>query len=280
MSPSRQMRRSRKAGIPPAPARAAPPSPRLRPASTQGWKALEAEGRLSEAGLAQGAAMGARHGPARRRLPDRQDDPDLRARRAAALRRHQHLPQGALRRERPRRRQIRRRRARHPVRLRHHLPPRHALRAAGHPAHLGALHALQLRARRRPARADDAVRRRRRLHHPGQSREELRPDHAAASRTSSPPARCRSCSAATTRSAFPACAASRSAPRSGSASSISTATSTSRRRTSTSGCTPRRGTGRPTCRTCRRRTSCSSASAAGRCRATACRRRASARPTC
>ena len=36
---------------------------------------------------------------------------------------------------------------------------------------------LQLRARRRPARADDAVRRRRRVHHPGQSREELRPDH-------------------------------------------------------------------------------------------------------
>ena len=41
--------------------------------------------------------------------------------------------------------QIRRRRRRHPVRHRHHLPPRHALRAAGHPAHLGALHALQLR---------------------------------------------------------------------------------------------------------------------------------------
>ena len=121
--------------------------------------------------------MGARHGPARRRQPHRQVDPDLRARRAAALRRHQHLPQGALCRERPRRRQIRRRRHRHPVRFRHHLPARHALRAAGHPPHLGALHALQLRARRRSARADDAVRRRRRLHHPGQPREELRPDH-------------------------------------------------------------------------------------------------------
>ncbi len=104
-------------------------------------------------------------------------DPDLRARRAAAFRRHQHLPQGALRRERPRRRQIRRGGDRHSVRFRHHLPARHALRAAGHPPHLGALHALQLRARRRPARADDALRRRRRLHHSGQPRKELRPDH-------------------------------------------------------------------------------------------------------
>ena len=42
----------------------------------------------------------------------------------------------------------------------------------------------------------------------------------------------------------------RNAPRSASASSISTATSTSRRRISTSACTPRPGTGRPTCRTC------------------------------
>ena len=157
--------------------------------------------------------MGARHGPARRREPDRPLDPDLRARRAAPLRRHQHVPQGALCRERARRRQVRRRGARHPVRQRHHLPPRHPLRAAGHPADLGALHALQLRARRRPARADDAVRRRRRVHHPGQPREELRPDHAAASRTSPPAAPCRSCWAATIRSAFPACAASRSAPR-------------------------------------------------------------------
>ena len=73
--------------------------------------------------------------------------------------------------------QVRRRRARHPVRQRHHLPPRHPLRAAGHPPDLRPLHALQFRAGRRPARADDAVRRGRRVHHPGQSREELRPDH-------------------------------------------------------------------------------------------------------
>ena len=122
--------------------------------------------------------MGARHGAARRRQPHRQVDPDLRARRAAALRRHQHLPQGALRGERPRRRQIRRGGHRHPLRFRHHLPARHALRPAGHPPHLGALHALQLRARRRSARADDAVRCRRRVHHPGQPGKELRPDHA------------------------------------------------------------------------------------------------------
>ena len=224
--------------------------------------------------------MGARHGPARRRQPDRPRHPDLRARRAAAFRRHQHLHEGALCRERPRRRQVRRRRDRHPLRFRHHLSPGHPFRAAGHPAHLGALHALQLRARRRPARADDAVRRRRRLHDPGQSRKELRPDHRAASRMSSRPARCRSCSAAIIRSAFPACAASRNAPTRGSASSISTATSTSRKRTSTSACTPRPGTGRPTCRTCRRPTWCSSASAAGRCRAKASRWRASATPTC
>ena len=125
------------------------------------------------------------------RVAHRQVDPDLRARRAAAFRRHQHLPQGALCRERARRRQVRRRGHRHPVRQRHHLPAGHPLRAAGHPPHLGALHALQLRARRRPARADDAVRRRRRLHHPGQPREELRPDHAAASATSPRRARCR-----------------------------------------------------------------------------------------
>ena len=122
--------------------------------------------------------MGARHGPARRRKHHRPGHPDLRARRAAAFRRHQHLHEGALCRECARRRQIRRRGDRHPLRFRHHLPPRHAVRTAGHPADLGALYALQLRARRRSARADDAVRRRRRVHHSGQSGKELRPDHA------------------------------------------------------------------------------------------------------
>ncbi len=154
------------------------------PTSTPGDARLEgARGRGPPVGgrLAPRGEMGARHGAARRGVPHRQVDPDLRARRTAPFRRHQHVPQGALCRERPRRRQVRRGGARHPVRFRHHLPPRHPLRAAGHPPHLGALHALQLRARRRPPRADDALRRRRRLHHPGQPREELRPDHAAAS---------------------------------------------------------------------------------------------------
>ena len=50
------------------------------------------------------------------------------------------------------------------------------VRAAGRAAHLGALHALQLRDRGRSARADDALRRRRRFRHPRQPREELRPD--------------------------------------------------------------------------------------------------------
>jgi len=54
---------------------------------------------------------------------------------------------------------------------------------------------------------------------------------------------------------------------SGSASCISTATPTSRRRISTSACTRRRGSMPPTCRTCRRSTWCRSALAAGRCRA-------------
>ena len=158
----------------------------------RGWKCDRGGRPLRRGRLAQGAQVGSRHGPARRRLPHRQDDPDLRARRAAAFRRHQHVPQGALCRERQGRRQVRRRRDRHPVRLGDDLPARHAVRAAGHPPHLGALHAVQLRAWRRPARADDAVRRWRRVHHSGEPREKLRPQiSAAASPTSSRPARCR-----------------------------------------------------------------------------------------
>ena len=53
-----------------------------------------------------------------------------------------------------------------PVRRRHDLPLRHALRAAGHPQDLGALRPVQLRARRRPARVDHDRRPRRHLHHP------------------------------------------------------------------------------------------------------------------
>jgi len=41
--------------------------------TTQGWKALDAEGRLPEQGWRRGAEVGARHGAARGGLPDRQD---------------------------------------------------------------------------------------------------------------------------------------------------------------------------------------------------------------
>ena len=122
--------------------------------------------------------MGARHGPARRRKPDRQAR--SRPSRAASCR---ISPASTPSSRRPMSRtsatsaQYDAAVIGIPVRFRHHLSPRHALRAAGHPPHLGALHALQLRARRRSARADDAVRRRRRLHHSGQPRKELRPDH-------------------------------------------------------------------------------------------------------
>ena len=65
-----------------------------------------------------------------------------------------------------------------------------------------------------------------------------------------------------------------------SASSISTAISTSRKRISTNACIPRPGSGRPTCQTSRRSIWCNSASGAGRCRARVLRSRASATPTC
>jgi hypothetical protein len=101
-----------------------------------------------------------------------------------------------------------------------------------------------------------------------------------ASPMSSPRALCRSCLAAIIRSASPACVVSRNVPTRGSASSISIGTSTFRRRISMNACTPRPGTGRPTCRTSSRPTWCSSESAAGRCRAKASRSRASATPMC
>jgi agmatinase len=50
MSPSRQTRPSRKAGLPPGPARLRRHHPDFDRLSTQGWKALEAEGRLSRQG--------------------------------------------------------------------------------------------------------------------------------------------------------------------------------------------------------------------------------------
>src|SRR3977135_1766093 len=88
------------------------------------------------------------------------------------------------------------------------------------------------------------------------------------SRAASPMGRrrapCRSCSAATIRSDFRACAASRNALPNGSASFISTGTSISRKKTSTNACTPRLGTGRQIFPMFQPRTLSSSASAAGR----------------
>ena len=62
------------------------------------------------------------------------------------------------------------------VRRRDDVPSGDALRAAGDPKDLGALHAVLLRARRRSARVDHDRRHRRRLRHPRQHREGLRPD--------------------------------------------------------------------------------------------------------
>ena len=79
-------------------------TPISTPASTQGWKALEAEGKLPEDGWRKEQQWALDMGlPGAESLTDK-IDPDLRARRAAAFRRHQHVPQGALCRERPRRR--------------------------------------------------------------------------------------------------------------------------------------------------------------------------------
>ena len=100
--------------LPHQPGRAPLASPELRPAEQP------VRSRRREAvrqGLGQGGEVGPRHGPARLREPDRPHHPHLRPGRAAAFRRHQHLPQGTLCRERARRRQVRRRRARDPVRL-------------------------------------------------------------------------------------------------------------------------------------------------------------------
>ena len=145
--------------------------------------------------------------PARRGLHRGPAHPDVLPRRAAALRRHQHLPQGAVRRGRAPLRRVRRGRARRAVRRRHHLPLRHPVRPAGHPQDLRALRPVLLRTRRRPARVDHDRRPGRHLHHPGQHREDLRPDLQGGRPRLRAPGRSRWCSAATTRSATPPCAA-------------------------------------------------------------------------
>ena len=145
--------------------------------SSQGWKAIEAEGKLSEEGWRKEQQWALDMGlPGAESLTDRSIPTFARGElpHFAGINTFLKAPYVENVRDVG---EVRRRRARHPVRQRHHLPAGHPLRAAGDPADLRALHALQLRAGRRPARADDAVRRRRRVHHPGQPREELRPDH-------------------------------------------------------------------------------------------------------
>ena len=190
--------------------------------------------------------------------------PDVLPGRAAPLRRHQHVPQGALPGGRAPLRRVRRGRARRTVRRRHHLPLRHPLRPAGHPEDLRALRPVLLRTRRRPARVDHDRRPRRHLHHPGQHREDVRPDLQGGR----PRLRVRRVPGGARRRPLDRLShGARRGPapaRATSASSTSTGTSTPRRPTSTSGCTPRRGSTPPTCPTCRRRTWSRSASAAGR----------------
>ena len=106
-----------------------------------------------------------------------------------------------LRRGRAYLRRLRRRRARRPLRRGHHLPARHPVRAAGHPPDLRLVRPVQLRARRRPAGVDHDRRPRRRVHHPGEHREDVRSDHQGGRARRTLAARSPSCWAATTRSA-------------------------------------------------------------------------------
>ena len=65
--PATERRACRPPDAPATPAREPPrrsPPELSRSSRSQGWKAIEAEGKLSGGRLAQGAAMGARHGPA------------------------------------------------------------------------------------------------------------------------------------------------------------------------------------------------------------------------
>ncbi len=144
--------------------------------ATQGWKALEAEGKLPSNGWRKERQWALDMGlPGADSLTDRDIPTFARGElpHFAGINTFMKAPYVENVRDVG---EVRRGRHRHSLRFRHHLSAGHALRAAGHPAHFGALHALQLRARRRSARADDAMRCRRRVHDPGQSGKELRPD--------------------------------------------------------------------------------------------------------
>ena len=112
-----------------------------------------------------------------RRLDRGQErDQLLPARQHPALVGDQYVPEAPLPRRRPQGGRVRRRVRRRAVRHRLHVPLGHAVRPAGNPADLGAVPEVQLRARHRPERNAQDVRRRRHLlpveHHQG-----ARPDH-------------------------------------------------------------------------------------------------------
>ncbi len=112
--------------------------------SSQGWKAIEAEGKLSEEGWRKEQQWALDMGlPGAECLTDRSIPTFARGElpHFAGINTFLKAPYVENVRDVG---EVRRRRARHPVRQRHHLPPRHPLRAAGHQADLRALHALQL----------------------------------------------------------------------------------------------------------------------------------------
>jgi agmatinase len=82
------MRCSHEAGLEPPPARVRRHHPDLDRQATQGWKAADAEGRLSEQGWRKERKWALDMGlPGAEWLTDKS---------ISALRRHQHVPQGAL----------------------------------------------------------------------------------------------------------------------------------------------------------------------------------------
>jgi hypothetical protein len=113
---------------------------------------------------------------ARRRVCQGPDHLHLRASGAAALRGDEHVYGLPVRRGRAGGRELRRGDSWGAVGHRNYVPSGSSLRTAGHQARLGALRHLQLRDGHRHKGAAPGCGHRRRLPHPGQHREELRPD--------------------------------------------------------------------------------------------------------
>ena len=110
--------------------------------ATQGWKSLDAEGKLSEAGWRKEQQWALDMGlPGADSLTDKSIPTFSRGElpHFAGINTFLKAPYVENVRDVG---EIRRRGARHSVRFRHDLPARHALRATGHQAHFGALHAL------------------------------------------------------------------------------------------------------------------------------------------